>query len=283
MRLNINKCSNCIDICPKNAISISESVQIDSTKCTQCGLCNRVCPTNAIHFIFPFNKFITTTKETVNPVIGCSFNSVVKSNLKIHCIGSITPDILLFINTFSNKKIVQFNCSACRECKNNFSLDYFNNSIDNFFEKTNYLFENIKIISNDNELVFQDDNVGRRNFFKQFVQTALTTKEYLSQDISHISRKDFHKKFLPLNREMLNLSLNHLSEKKQECLKKYFYNDLPLKNNSLLSKVSAFCPTGAIAKSEESGNNDYQFADVKCVRCNLCADAAMPQADYLRR
>lgn len=51
---DVNKCAGCmacVDICPKEAISIEDSISaynavIDESKCTNCGACNRICQKN---------------------------------------------------------------------------------------------------------------------------------------------------------------------------------------------------------------------------------------------
>lgn len=48
---NCNGCMACYDICPKDAVSIVDSISaynavIDENKCINCGLCSKVCPRN---------------------------------------------------------------------------------------------------------------------------------------------------------------------------------------------------------------------------------------------
>ena len=54
-------CSACLNICPKNAISMYEDEygciypQIDTKKCINCGLCKKVCPQlnkNTLYYAF---------------------------------------------------------------------------------------------------------------------------------------------------------------------------------------------------------------------------------------
>lgn len=45
-----NACGKCVEVCPQNAISITQNkAVIDLTKCTKCGKCAVVCPNDAIN------------------------------------------------------------------------------------------------------------------------------------------------------------------------------------------------------------------------------------------
>ena len=53
-RNKIMGCSNCLDVCPANAInSDGDTVQIDTAICGGCGLCGSVCPSGAAQVIWP--------------------------------------------------------------------------------------------------------------------------------------------------------------------------------------------------------------------------------------
>ena len=46
------RCSNCIKVCPVNAIKLNEnSVEIDRSKCIRCGKCTQVCSSTALRLI----------------------------------------------------------------------------------------------------------------------------------------------------------------------------------------------------------------------------------------
>lgn len=46
------KCGICVDVCPVNALSLTNShVQVDEKLCTNCGSCVDVCPRGAIYLV----------------------------------------------------------------------------------------------------------------------------------------------------------------------------------------------------------------------------------------
>lgn len=51
-KIDINKCigcGTCINVCPMNAISLSNNVaKVDNTKCKNCRKCVKICPVRAI-------------------------------------------------------------------------------------------------------------------------------------------------------------------------------------------------------------------------------------------
>jgi len=42
------KCTGCVDICPVNAIERKENLEIDESKCIDCGACVSVCKHDAL-------------------------------------------------------------------------------------------------------------------------------------------------------------------------------------------------------------------------------------------
>jgi pyruvate formate lyase activating enzyme len=41
-------CGDCVDVCPRKAVVLNESIQIDRRRCDACGRCAEVCPTRAM-------------------------------------------------------------------------------------------------------------------------------------------------------------------------------------------------------------------------------------------
>ena len=71
-RNKISGCSNCLDVCPANAInSNGDTVQIDTSICGGCGLCGSVCPSGAAKVIWPsvdklLNRLSSITENYMN-------------------------------------------------------------------------------------------------------------------------------------------------------------------------------------------------------------------------
>lgn len=41
-------CGGCAGACPKNAIRVSQSIEINPDLCIECGICEKFCPVGAI-------------------------------------------------------------------------------------------------------------------------------------------------------------------------------------------------------------------------------------------
>ena len=91
-RNQISGCTNCLDICPANAIkSEGNFVSIDPGICGGCGFCGSVCPSDAIQTDYPPLEFILTqTKKIVE-----NYSTA----------GGKNPEILLHDADFGNGMI----------------------------------------------------------------------------------------------------------------------------------------------------------------------------------
>ena len=91
-RNQIPGCSNCLDICPANAIkSEGNFVSIDPGICGGCGFCGSVCPSGAIETDYPPLEFILTqTKKIVENYLMA---------------GGKNPEIILHDSDFGNEMI----------------------------------------------------------------------------------------------------------------------------------------------------------------------------------
>ena len=132
-RNQISGCTNCLDVCPANAIkSEGDIVSIDPGICGGCGLCGSVCPSDAIQTDYPPLEFILTQTKKIlenyliaggkNPEIllhdgeyGNSMISILSrhynglpSNLipyELHSTGRIGHDLILSLIALGFEKI----------------------------------------------------------------------------------------------------------------------------------------------------------------------------------
>ena len=88
----IQGCTNCLDICPANAIkSDGDVVNVDPGICGGCGFCGSVCPSGAIQTDYPPLDFI--------------INSAKKNHENFVKAGGKNPEIILHDSDYGNKMI----------------------------------------------------------------------------------------------------------------------------------------------------------------------------------
>jgi len=101
---------SCVNICPDNAIS--EELQFDPEKCTNCGLCIEICPRNIIEF------------NNKSPYIACSFNNTVSDEYvmcsrgctKCYICVSKCPLRAISVNEYGLPVIDAEICNNCGRC-----------------------------------------------------------------------------------------------------------------------------------------------------------------------
>jgi len=119
---NCSNCSDCISICPTNAIN--QDLSIDMGKCIFCGDCERGCPNNSIKFT-NFHKISSTSREnliiTPNTTQESFENTAIKSTKEIK---------KLFGKSLKLRQVSAGGCNGCEmelnACSNvNFDMGRF--------------------------------------------------------------------------------------------------------------------------------------------------------------
>jgi len=121
-RQKCSNCSNCITICPTNAIS--QDILIDMGKCTFCGDCERECPNNVIEFT-NFHKISSTSRECL--IVNSETNL---NDYELNAIKSSEQIKKIFGKSLKLRQVSAGGCNGCEmelnACSNvNFDMGRF--------------------------------------------------------------------------------------------------------------------------------------------------------------
>lgn len=100
----VGGCSVCKDICPHQAITITQKVEINEIDCTGCGLCVQACPSQAL---------ASSTAFQPGAPLKCS--QVRGSAQSVQCLTRLRPsDVLRLASRKDKVTLVRNDCSSCK-------------------------------------------------------------------------------------------------------------------------------------------------------------------------
>lgn len=277
MRFNQNSCARCVEQCRFNAITISEDVHIKAGKCSECMLCVSSCPSdcfdiNRLDFYSIIGKLRKVQSSVGSSVLGCRANTKTPSHEKTYCFGFLSEEHIIALSAFMNGQL-QIDLSGCADCRNGFIVDTVEKRISDIEAKTSLrVSEKIKLIKNKTGLHFQEISYDRRGFFKAIKNlTFLKTAELFDNNAEDMDMQSYSSKQLPLKKELLNRTLNVLSEEpKKEVLKTYYYTVTANESCNNCFACVGMCPTGALNIEKAGHGRELFFNSSLCIGCGLC-------------
>lgn len=102
-RSPLSKCSRCVDICPRKAITAGKAGLHIGDHCLECGLCAGVCPTGALAMQEPtqlalLEKIASLGTQGVTVAVGCRRQPELNTKgLSVPCLGSLSLAFLLVL------------------------------------------------------------------------------------------------------------------------------------------------------------------------------------------
>ncbi|MDY6821660.1 MAG: 4Fe-4S binding protein [Deferribacterota bacterium] len=306
-------CSICTQNCQNNAINIDKDnklIEIDDSKCSECGVCVTKCPTKTFDFKFyryyklisKINEFIVNNKDLI--FICKQFyeknNSLIPHNnltylIEIPCTSIIDFTILIHIANNTNKPVTIL-CD-CKNCINSVGNKIF---LDNKELAYNFIknFKDVKlsveiindtdyiknIIGNNNKAKKEIPYLSRRELFGYFRKESINSAKdlltlFISKKELKENRKILHSKYIPLNRVLLikNLKAMKLNSKNAifDTANSIELTSIEIDFNkcSLCRLCYIFCPTGALSEKtirDEDGKLKKVGINVAINKCIKC-------------
>lgn len=272
LRYYKNTCDKCITACKANAISIDDTVIINESLCTNCGMCSVVCPSgcfdNPEMFYRMFSELRKIASANVNPVLGCLVDTNPSIHVRVPCLGYLSKEQLIFLYLLLPCNI-QLNVSSCASCVNLHA----SKKIFDYLSELQLLFKNfstkVKLVDKKDEISYRAVTFDRRGFFKTLKEMALckTSDFFIKNDNNE--QISYTEKSLPLKQDLLNkiVALHNT-----EDIARGFFYSLKIKDKcSACQGCAGMCPTGAIkAQSDEDNNSYILFYCCNCTGCGLC-------------
>ncbi len=284
--LNINKkrcinisskaqrCTNCRDICPANAITISnKSVNIDHELCTQCSICRAACPSQAI--ALKNNNEIKIIKELNKKeiiVVGCNKEGN-EGNVTFSCIHGLHKEYLAALLLASKDKKIYFNLCKCENCNLTNKNNYFESSLNNANTFISYFDVNsdIELLFNEEDIPqYHSELISRRDLFTLFKKQSTDivsdiVDDTIGREKTYIPR-DFILAYID---DLLKINGKNIDINESEP----FFTNWNIKDNCNGCGVcETVCPSNAWKIEKENKIIQISHNSRKCISCGLCSD-----------
>ncbi|MBI3592674.1 MAG: hypothetical protein HY099_04240 [Nitrospirae bacterium] len=294
-------CSLCADICPADAISISDKGPEMTGVCIDCGICSSVCPNGVFRIkeggdeeiVGEMNRAAERYDREEARVfrISCERGDG-KAELLVPCLGRLTETLLLepIRIGFSRIDVIRPDCSECPNSKASSHIDGIINRVFAIYEMVNIEREKLAIqrIPLQPRAKRPEKPVSRRELF-----SALRTKavEAAATSLSEIGSKGdveeqtfleaIGKKPGNLKRMLLLKALGKFAPAREVNIpsEEAIVAEIEVSPQCTACSVCAtLCPTGALTQRWNDEQFCLSFKPSLCTKCRVCAETCMPKA-----
>lgn len=277
---NLLVCSNCIDVCPTDAINLNNRIpEINHNACINCGVCVSSCDTLAIDHIQ--KPYITTSKhvaEYPNSNISCDKLEEYQMGVKIPCY--LYLDLSLILQASGGRDFVNLYVKQCHSCD---KVDYL--YIKNHVYKLQKELEGLNIpleimlIESDIENRQEDqtiDALSRREFFQRLSLKKLR-EQFFKKESEYADPSDDPKSLViktKFKRQLFNdYCEKHFDAAKRKQTKLPFnkFKMLEISDSCIGCNIcNRICPTRAISWQEQFNESILIFSTQDCIGCKKC-------------
>jgi ferredoxin len=252
-----NNCTNCLDICPTNALVIErKKLRLAEQNCINCGICIGFCPTNALSLLEnDTNYALKKLSNQDNPMLTCEnlgaclskFNSVDFTTIALEFGKSFTCNL--------------FTCKGCEFNKNKTVQNFIENAID----EANTLLEKVQGIKIEKNYDVIALKTTRRELFKSlFIPAGKEISSVVFE--SRVDRLKFDLK--PYVQELQDTLL-------KEDMSFVYKKEIDHSCTNCGDCIN-FCPTSALSYNSDKSKIYFQMG--KCIGCHICEDICKPNS-----
>lgn len=296
LKVNLSKCTHtrhksstcnaCVDVCPENAISLQDGLQVDWS-CNGCGLCTSVCPTEAIELREQSNKEIYTNikhqaEENEQLFFQCelAISKGINNGIKLSCLGQI-DDLAIQLSIAYGVKEFNFLTDYCQNCTLESGYKLFEVRLAKWKEmwpevKWNEVNKQTYLSYAQNNETNKTNGIDRRAFFKVI---GNETKNIVMESVKPTAKEETPWR----NGELVAQDSIRLQVREKWIKSKMGSNDnfiaqvLEVTDSCITCGIcEKVCPTDAIEMDDKNGKPIWNAEH--CVNCNLCVDVCYRNA-----
>lgn len=275
MRLDGNRCSACIDICPVSAISIDDDVRIDEGLCTGCMLCSSVCRSDSfemvgLDFYSLLGRLRKIESSVSSPVLGC-VSRTNPCHAKASCFGLMAEEHIIAFSVFLDNTL-QIDMTGCAACRNRAVINIVRQRIADAEVKTSFkISDKVRLVMHRENLEYHPVSYDRRGFFRALKTMTCIHAAGLLDGESGGAAIAYSSKKVPFKRELMNRTLKAVPELKLGALlNNYCYLVSASGECDECSACVGICPSGALIIDRKEDDRTLMFKSSFCSGCGLC-------------
>lgn len=280
-----SNCTTCLQVCPTEAISLEQGVQLQAEACIRCGLCLHRCPTGVFAGDDGAHKLLRCVSQIVDHEIveiACKYHpapadgshkadAVVLTN---GCLTMLSPAAYLGLFGLGVKRLI-VRLDACADCP----LSALCPQIEETLQSASELLDSTDAIVVESQPpqrkartrpVYSVSNppVSRRGLLRMMaLQGASRTDDLLAEFAAH----EDDEAVLPAERRRLLAALRWNPPAEGQTLPEQDFTRLQVSDACTACGVCVrICPTGALQIAESDGAFELTFSAAECVNCGLC-------------
>lgn len=266
-RLAESGCSSCREICPRDAVELSDGVGIRGGSCTGCLLCTTVCPTGALESSTDFEAILRDLAGIPRPVVGCGRSRFPVIHARLFCLGELSVEHLLSLVTLS-AAVITLASDQCADCPAGGVIQHLAERIE-LVESMGEGFRN-RLVREETPPPAPVETVSRRGFLSLFGSTLFRSARDAVpfRPVRSPSPARYADKVVPLRRRLLMEACTGADPDVRERVMDRFVAGVVIGEQcSLCMGCVAICPTGALSGG---GDTPLRFDRVRCTGCGLC-------------